>query len=75
MPSNPRQGNYLNIPDTDPEGDNIHSSVLVCFWVVYGPSGLVLPIPVPLQISIILKTEPDGDADSEETAAVVRLVI
>jgi hypothetical protein len=75
MPSNPHQGNYLDIPDANPEGDNIRGSVLVCSRVVYGPSGPVPPIPVPLQISIILETEPDGDADSEETAAVVRLVI
>jgi hypothetical protein len=75
MPSNPRQGDYLDIPDANPEGDNIRDSVLVGFRVVYGPSGPVPPIPGPLQISVILKTEPESDADSEETAAVVRLLI
>ena len=75
MPSNPRQGNYLDVPDADPEGDNIRGSVLVCSRVVYGPSGPVAPIPAPLPMSVILETEPDSDADSEETAAMVRLVI
>jgi hypothetical protein len=50
-------------------------SVFVCFRVVHGSSGPVPPIPGPLHMSVILETEPESDADSEETAAMVRLLI